>query len=239
MNNFLYCSKPAEDSERQVANAFHTEPYLDGAFSCGDGNAGVCCTSFINNAMTVGAMFHTRRDVQSRSLVRLSSSGIAASQNRASHSWLEVATERLDSVVDNWVDGGRPLASTTATFSFQAPSLKKCDHARVKHFNFGADRDESTTSTTAIGGDFVGIGLYDLDASQASRSMMERHGLHSHHLSLLEEDFDSISHMDRPILHGGGHSRHDLSDSQFAIMYGVSRQEFEAKAKAARSLGSK
>jgi hypothetical protein len=240
MNNFLYCSKPAEDSERQVAKAFQTEPCLDGAFSCGDGNAGFCCTSFINDAMTVGAMFHARRNVQSRSLVRLSSSGIAASQNRASHSWLEVATERLDNVVDNWVDGGRPLASTTATVSFQAPSLKKCDHATVKHAYFGGDHDETTTSTTAVGGDFDGIGLYDLDTSQTSpRIMIERHGHHSHHLSLLEEDFDSISHMDSPISYSGGHSRHDLSDSQFAIMYGVSRQEFEAKAKAARCLGSK
>lgn len=236
MNNFLYCSKLLDERETLIEKSFLNGTCLDGTFRCGEANTGFCCTSFINDAMTMGAIFHPRHHAPARNLVTLSSSGVAAYKNRETPNWLDRAAEKLDGVVDNWVDQKRPLSSAMNK-SFQAPSLKKSEGFRSRRTSCSTLEGDETSNRTSddFGGKFDGIGLYDIDGSIRSFASVERQR-HAHHVSLNADALASLSRTHVNYASIVKHSQHDLSDTQFDIIYGLSPQKLESNAVLARSL---
>jgi hypothetical protein len=239
LDNFLYCSIPQDGHN-------HRHPLHDelcdgrcdavGSTACGDVNPGYCCTNILTDALALGLAVPRKHPVTSHKLVDLSGTGIPASKIDPD-SWFDMANERFDDVLDHLAGGGgRHRTSSMTQFSFQAPTLKKkCIYGKSKAVvtildDSKLEEEDGEVSDMVDEKKFDGIGLYDLDDSNtypppssttATNSAMND-SKHARHLSLMPKDSDH--HDSIP------HHLNALSDKQFEVMYGMSKEQIEAKA---------
>lgn len=225
MNNYMYCSKPAEKSEHQVGKV-HSSEACDGYMTCGDADSGYCCTSIFHDVLTLGIFFPPRKHAPYRNLVKVSNKGVAAPKQDP-QSWFDLASERFDGA-RHWVGGGHHKADDL-NVSFQAPSLKKTGSRSTRtgligpvitDDDIGGDDEINISGGDLDGEEFDSDYVYDIDNPHNSRRSLYE-GPHETRRSFIAEDSDtqiSIHEVRVPA----------LSDKQLELINVISKKSFEA-----------
>ena len=235
INNFLYCSRPNENTtEERIREAFCVDRCADANMACGEVGREYCCTSILEDAFSMGRFFGKHNS--NRPLLRLNGGdGMRAS--------------RFDCDFDRWTCDVRRESNPSTSVSFQAPSLKKSKNSRLKlGDNAIAEElgdDTETDPPDDDGGDFFdekkfdGVGLYDIDEPIGASPSSANRVFHARHLSLMEGSETSTSTFRDNSDDNGQQQQqqphHSLSERQFQLMYGLSRGSFEAKTNADHS----
>jgi hypothetical protein len=168
--------------------------------------------------------------------VNLSGTGIPAPKMDPD-SWFDMANERFDDVLDHLAGGGgRHRMCSMSHFSFEAPTLKKkCVYGKSKAVVTILDDSKLEEEDVEVGDvidekKFDGIGLYDLDdsyshqppSSTTATSMTMNDSKHARHLSYISTGPDHHASIT--------HHLNALSDKQFEVIYGLSKEQIEEKA---------
>lgn len=130
LNNYLYCSKPAEEDNttepptlctpEEACHGQDQKPWADMIL-----NPDLCCAAILGE---VGSSEGAHRTTSTRSFVSV---GGDAERGDA-ETWFDMATEKIDSVLEKWMGSNRVEGDTwrSRRIFFQAPSLKKTGLAK-------------------------------------------------------------------------------------------------------------
>jgi hypothetical protein len=185
LNNYLYCSKPGDSTERDTG--IWGQPCNDVKNPCGEADmisTDACCASFL---VDTAFMIMPRKSAGGVYLGRQNSYATTKTE-----SWLDKANERFDLILEK-IMGNNSRQSSPWNISFQAPSLKKSNASVEKRFPIETWIAMAEPS-------------HNNEDEKKSESSLTKTSLHLHHVSmskaLHEQPKDQLTEEQFRLIHG-------------------------------------